>query len=179
MADAYTLDDDEVAELLTRFDAAFERLESTPGPTTDVAFDVIELLTQLYGTALERIAGMVPADVLSTVADDELVGHLLALHGLHPLPVVERIAGALAGVRSQLGNDAEVLLDDLAGGTARVTVKVAGCGSAVASTAAAVRDAVLEAAPELTDVEAVVTRPPQAPALIPTEALLRAPGRRR
>ena len=46
------------------------------------------------------------------LAGDELVAHLLLLHGLHPVPLEERVRGALDEVRPYLdshGGDVELL----------------------------------------------------------------------
>ena len=92
--------------------ATIERLigeiEQTASP--EVLARVQALVTavlELHGTgmrqAVARIEERAPgADVLPTLAADDLVGALLALHGLHPVPVGERVADAVGRVRAEL-----------------------------------------------------------------------------
>lgn len=166
------LPDAEVRERVTRLDDLLERLEQVPGPAAEVAMEAIEVLTEVYGTALARVVASVGEATLRSLADDEVVGHLLLLHGLHPDPPEQRIARALDEVRPELGEGAVELtgIDD--DGVATIRVTAAGCRSTAARTASAVRDVVLAAAPELADVHPVTARPP---ALIPVDSLLRRP----
>jgi len=176
MADA--LSDDRARELATRLDSLLERLEDIPGPGVDTAMAAIETLTALYGAALARIVAAVRAGAsVDALADDELVGHLLALHGLHPRPPDERISAALAEAGAQLGERGEASLTGIDDGVAHITVTAGGCQSSAGTLAAALANVVLEAAPELAGVEPVTSRPPAAPALIPVESLLHGPPR--
>jgi hypothetical protein len=164
------LPDAEVRQRVARLDDLLERLERLPGPATDVAMEAIEALTEVYGTALARVVAAVGDATLRSLADDEVVGHLLLLHGLHPDPVEQRIARALDEVRTEVDDVELTGIDE--DGVATIRVTAAGCRSTAARTASAVRDVVLAAAPELTDVQPVTARPP---ALIPVDALLRRP----
>jgi Fe-S cluster biogenesis protein NfuA len=169
------LPDQEVRERVARLDDLLERLEHLPGPGTDVAMEALEALTEVYGTALARVVASVDEATRRSLADDEVVGHLLLLHGLHPDPPEERIARALDEVRPGLGDGGDVELTGIDDGVATIRLTTGGCRSTAARTAAAVRDVVLDAAPELADVAPVTARPPAAPALIPVDALLRRP----
>ena len=63
--------------------------------------------------------------------EDELVAHLLLLHGLHPVPVRERVLGALDEVRPYLATHG--------GGVELLDVSTrawCGCGSRAPATAA-------------------------------------------
>lgn len=164
--------DAEVRERVTRLDDLLEQLERVPGPMTDVAMEAIEALTEVYGTALARVVAAVDEGTLRRLADDEVVGHLLLLHELHPDPPEQRIARALDEVRPELGDRAEVEFTGIDDGVAHLRLTASGCASTAARTAAAVRDVVLDAAPELADAESVTVKPP---ALIPVDALLRRP----
>ena len=72
-----------------------------------------QALLDLYGEGLARIVDVaVATTAAAALADDELVAHLLLLHGLHPVPVEERVRGALDEVRPYLeshGGDVELL----------------------------------------------------------------------
>jgi Fe-S cluster biogenesis protein NfuA len=171
------LPDEEVRERVARLDDLLDRLERLPGPASDMAMEAVEALTEVYGTALARVVALAAAGSATpgSLAADGVVGHLLLLHGLHPDPPEQRIARALDEVRMQLGDRGDVELTGIDDGVAKLRVTAAGCASTAAATAAAVRDVVLAAAPELADAEPVTARPP---ALIPVDSLLRRPVRR-
>ena len=72
-----------------RVEAALGAVEALPESSREVALDALEALLALYGDAfgrvLERLAGASePVDPIR-LAEDELIGHLLMVHGLHPL----------------------------------------------------------------------------------------------
>lgn len=164
-----------VAGLLSRLDETLERLERTPGATAGTALEAVTMLTEVYGEALSRMMAHVPGDAAPALVEDDLVGHLLVLHGLHPEPVERRVARTLERLRPDLkrrGLDAELV--GVEGGAARVALagKAGGCGAGAAEEA--VREAVLAAAPELSAVE--VTPPKAPPAFVPLDALARRPA---
>jgi Fe-S cluster biogenesis protein NfuA/nitrite reductase/ring-hydroxylating ferredoxin subunit len=101
-------------------------------------------------------------------AEDELVSHLLLLHGLHPLDVETRVVRALEEVRPYLqshGGNVELL--GIEGGVARVRMEGScdGCPSSAVTLKLAIEEAVLKAAPDLEGIEAEgVTEAPPKPA---------------
>ncbi|QFG23339.1 NifU family protein [Actinomadura sp. WMMB 499] len=189
------LGEGDVAARLTRIEEALAALERTPGRTAESALDTVATLAEVYGEALARVMDRAAHDarLVSALTDDDLVGHLLALHDVHPAPVEERVARALADIREQLGSrGADVELDGIEDGVARVRfpdrADGGGCGSCGSTSAKggagaggsvedAVRDAVLGVAPELSAIEAVPA--PAAPAgrpagaFVPLESLFR------
>ena len=176
------LDDAAVAERLARLDQVLGQLERMPGATARTALDAAAMLAEVYGEALARVMARAAADpaMVRALTEDELVGHLLVLHGVHPAPVKERVAQALSRLRPALrshgGGDTE--LDAIDGGVARVRLSApGGCGTQKLE--AAVREAVLAAAPELTAVETVLVRQSPPEAFVPVDALLArtAPGK--
>jgi Fe-S cluster biogenesis protein NfuA len=173
------LDEPAVQELLEQVEELLGRLEQMPGPTAETGLDAVAALSELYGEALRRVVQMVSAadasDPLTTaaLASEELIGHLLLLHGLHPVPVEQRVARAIDEVRLQLGGGVE--LTGIESGVAQVSVTVSGCSSSTEGLLSAVADAVLAAAPELTAVEPVGVKPAAATPLIPVESLLQRP----
>jgi Fe-S cluster biogenesis protein NfuA len=177
MADAAGLSDEEVRDLIADLDRLLEYLEQAAGPVAESAVEAVGLLTRVYGAALARVmrlAGQAP-QLTASLAGDEVLGHLLILHGLHPDPAEVRAARAIQGLRPYLrshGGDAELL--GVAGGVARVRLSGScrGCASSAATLQRALADAVLSAAPELTKVEPA----PEAAELIPAESLLRKPA---
>jgi Fe-S cluster biogenesis protein NfuA len=174
MAEAAGLPDDQVRARVRRLEELLERLEHLPGPAAQIALEAIESLVEIYGTALARVTAMAEAATLSprSLAGDEVVGHLMLLHGLHPDPPEHRITRALDEVRPRLGERDDVELAGIQDGVATIRVTVAGgCSATAAALAASVREAVLAAAPELAGVEPVLVRPAAAPALIPVDAV--------
>ncbi|HLI37790.1 MAG TPA: NifU family protein [Streptosporangiaceae bacterium] len=172
------LGDRAVAAGLARIDELLGRLEQIPGTTAETALEAVAMLADVYGEALARVMEYASGDAAITgaIADDELVGHLLVLHGIHPEPVEQRVSRALAEIRPYLhGGDAG--LESISGGVARVRVPGGcGCPSSPQALAAAVRDAVLAAAPELSGVEPVTGAAGRAAAFVPVESLLRGAG---
>jgi Fe-S cluster biogenesis protein NfuA len=172
-------DDGVVEELVARAEQLLGRLEEVPGPAGELAAAAVTALTELYGEALGRVVGHAAGTpVLRALTDDALVGHLLALHGVHPDPVERRVSRALDGLRlelSSLGRD--VTLAGLSDGVAEVALggHGGGCGSPSAEQLTElVRDVVGGAAPELVEVRVVAER---ATTFVPLDSLLRAGAR--
>ncbi|CAL9603809.1 hypothetical protein SUDANB106_05499 [Streptomyces sp. enrichment culture] len=179
--------DDEYARgQAARAEELLSALESLPDSAAAArAADTVQTLVGLYGDCLARIVDRLGreeggADAVRRLAGDELVGHLLLVHGLHPDPVETRVRRALAGLRSQrrLGEDT-VELTGISQETARIRLGGTGhgCSSAPRSLEQAVREAVAAAAPEIERVEVEVeagTAPNRPPApLIPVGDLFR------
>ncbi|MEW2511359.1 NifU family protein [Streptomyces sp. NPDC046870] len=175
MADAGRLADAAVEARLARLDELLAGLESAPGPAAGNAVEAVRLLTEVYGEALARVLDVTGGQPAGRLAEDELLGHLLVLHGLHPEPPARRAERAVDRLRPAVrarGGDVELVGVD--GQVARVRVTEAGgCGSGCGggpTIADAVREAVLTAAPELTAVEQLTA--PAAPAFVPLDSLL-------
>jgi Fe-S cluster biogenesis protein NfuA/nitrite reductase/ring-hydroxylating ferredoxin subunit len=115
--------------------------------------------------------------IFEALAEDELVSHLLLLHGLHPLDVETRVVRALEEVRPYLqshGGNVELL--GIEGGLARVRLQGScdGCPSSTVTLKLAIEEAVLKAAPDLEGIEAEgVTEPKPAPTFVAGPTLRR------
>ncbi|MER7915391.1 MULTISPECIES: NifU family protein [unclassified Streptomyces] len=182
MADpAGRLADPAVEARLARLDEVLAGLEHTPGP----ALEAVRLLTEVYGEALARVLDGADERLGARLAGDELVGHLMVLHGVHPQPLAERAERAMERLRPAVrerggdltwagveGEIARVRLDS--GGGAKGGCG-GGCGSGSADIAAAVREAVLAVAPELTEVEIAQAGEERkaAPAFVPLNTIKR------
>jgi Fe-S cluster biogenesis protein NfuA len=181
MADAPRLDDAVIEQRLARLDELLGRLEIVPGATAALAIEAIQALTEVYGEALARAVDRAAGTerVLAAFEKDELLRHLMVLHGLHPQPLAERVERALDGVRPYLrshGGDVELV--GVADGVARVALvgHCDGCASSTATMEAADSTAVLDLAPELDRVEALPATAPAHPApVIAVDSLLRRP----
>jgi Fe-S cluster biogenesis protein NfuA len=173
-ASAARLDDRVAGALAERLESVLARLESLPDqPVRAVALEAVESLVQLYGEGLARIvdqvAGSGNASLAEAMASDPLVSHLLLLHGLHPDDTAVRVQRALDEVEPYLhGHGCEAELVAIDGELARVrcTGNSHGYASARRTLHAAVEDALLRAAPEITRVE-IEDAVHAAPALVP------------
>jgi hypothetical protein len=136
-----------------RVEALLAELRARSGPeAADVAEELVTCLVRLYGAGLESIMRIIGDDssLLARLIADPLVESLLLVHDLHPLDTGTRIRRALG----RIGAGAEFLgVDDA--GVAHVRLG-SGCGS----TAAAVEQAIAEAAPETTGVLLAPREPP-------------------
>jgi Fe-S cluster biogenesis protein NfuA len=141
--------------------------------------ELVRLLTDLYGAGLERLleilhqTGRLDPEVLSDIADDDLVASLLLVHGLHPYDIPTRVERALDGVRPSLvsqGADAR-LLGIAPEGIVRVELSGAVSGCSVGTLTRAVEDAVDAVTPDTAGVRVEVAAAPRAPSVIPISAL--------
>jgi Fe-S cluster biogenesis protein NfuA len=167
---AERFDDTAIRQRLTDLDELLDRVEQIPGPAGELALEAVSALAEVYGEALARALAL--AEPSAFVAD-ELLGHLLVLHGIHPDPVERRVVRALEemapAVRERGG---EVELAGLDDGVARVRLTVSGCGAA--GVEEEVRTAVLAVAPELDEVRRET--PPRDAAFVPLDSLLQRPS---
>ena len=123
--------------------------------------ELVARLVAMYGAALGRLlvlvgeGGGLDERLRARVTGDELVSGLLALHGIHPMPALERVRGAAERVRRALGAgagaiDCEVDAHDVA------RLRLHGrwrCAVTRAMVDEALRGAVEEAAPDVAAVE--------------------------
>jgi len=147
-------------------------LQSEGGEATaQAAEELVRLLLSLYGEGLGHIMaalraeGAAGAAVLDRLLADPLVESLLLLHDLHPLDVDARIQRALDQVRPYLGSHAGGVqyLGVSADGVARLRLEGSchGCPSSTVTVQLALKGAVEDAAPEVTEVAVEgVTAPP-------------------
>jgi Fe-S cluster biogenesis protein NfuA/nitrite reductase/ring-hydroxylating ferredoxin subunit len=143
---------------VVRVEEHLERLEALPDATArEIALDTVQALLELYGEGLERIVDAVGPQQTQVLADDELVEHLLLLHGVHPVSVEQRVRDALEGVRPYLGShggDVELLAVEDGVAHVRMQGSCEGCPASAMTLKLAIEDAVLKAAPDVDRVEA-------------------------
>jgi hypothetical protein len=135
---------------------------------------VLARVVRLYGAGLARSlvharsAGVAPAfDEL--VAGDDLLASLLVLHGLHPLPVEERVGRAVVSARAELGIGADdLVLVSVQDGRVELQASSELGGGAMAARVAeaAIRRVIESVAPEITAVEFRGNRPARDPSLV-------------
>ena len=154
--------DPEPQELVARIERLLEEIERLPDPSgRDKASEVVQALFELYGAGLERIVEAIAArddgELAGALASDELVSHLLLLHGLHPLPLEQRVISALDEVRPYLeshGGDVELLAIDQDQVHLRLQGSCSGCPSSSMTLKLAIENAIHKAAPEIVEVVA-------------------------
>ena len=172
------MDDREARERVARVEASLEELEGLADPATrDRATEALQALLDLYGEGLERIVARLAerddGELAAALAGDELVSHLLLLHGLHPVPLEARVGGALDEVRPYLeshGGDVDLLTVE--GGVARLRLRgsCSGCPSSTMTLKLAIEEAIQKAAPDLAGIEAEgAAAADSAPALLQLE----------
>jgi Fe-S cluster biogenesis protein NfuA len=137
---------------VAQVEALLDRVEEFPRPQREVVEELVSALLDMYGDGLARIVAACDVPV-----EDELVAHLLFLHGLHPVPVEERVSRALDEVRPYLrahGGGVELL--GVSGGVVSLRLDGAchGCPSSALTLRSAVEAAVLRAAPDVERIDA-------------------------
>lgn len=164
--------------LVADVERLLEEIETLPDQVArEKATAVVQALLELYGAGLERIVEEIAArddgELAEALAGDELVAHLLLLHGLHPVPLKDRVTQALAQVRPYLeshGGNVELLGVQGAAVHLRLEGSCSGCPSSAMTLKLAIENAIREAAPEIEEV--IAEDPAAAPASGPGGASL-------
>lgn len=137
------------------------------------AADTVQALLDLYGEGLARVVAhaerLGAGALVEALTGDELIAHLLLLHGVHPTPLETRVTQALDEVRPYLrshGGNVELL--GIVGGVARLRLQgsCSGCPSSTMTLKLAIEDAIYKAAPDLLAIEAEGAAPAHAGPLL-------------
>lgn len=172
--------DEGAREAVGRVEALLERVETLPDPAArETATAVAQAMLDLYGEGLTRVVEHVSArddgELAAAFAGDELLSHLLLLHGLHPVPLEERVRQGLEEVRPYLeSHGGNVELIGVEDGIARVAMQGScqGCPSSAMTLKLAIEEAIQKAAPDVVEVVAdEAEEPAAAPGLIQLEVL--------
>jgi Fe-S cluster biogenesis protein NfuA/nitrite reductase/ring-hydroxylating ferredoxin subunit len=176
------LEDSELRERVARMETLLEEIEALEDlrARSKIA-EVVGLLLDLHGEGLARIMDSVARsggeDLNARFADDELVSHLLFLHGLHPLDLEARVASALEEVRPYLhSHGGNVELIGVEDGVARLRMEGSckGCPSSTMTLKLAIEEAIWKAAPDLESIEAEgVADPEPSPTIVAGPTLRR------
>jgi Fe-S cluster biogenesis protein NfuA/nitrite reductase/ring-hydroxylating ferredoxin subunit len=149
--------DAEIRERVSRIDGLLEELDNLPEePARTTALETVQALVLLYGDGLSRIVKLA-ADangplLMEALSRDEVVGHLLLVHGLHPLALQSRVAMALDEVRPYLrshGGDVELVRVEGLTAVIRLVGSCHGCQSSRRTFKLAIEEAIRQHAPDL------------------------------
>jgi Fe-S cluster biogenesis protein NfuA len=168
------LDDAAVRGLLAVLNDQLDQLEAMPGPLSELALTAVAGVAEIYGQALVRTLELADPAAVERMLADELIAHLLALHGIHPESVETRLARVIDELRAAVSDQGgTVELDRLDDTVAVVRVALGGRASRSADIEHTVRRAVMTAVPELANVTIVPAGSSSATAFVPLDALMR------
>ena len=168
------LDDPAVRALLAALNEQLDQLEAMPGPVSELGLTVVAGVAEIYGQALIRTLELADPAAVERMLDDELIAHLLALHGIHPESVEKRLTRVIDELRAAVSDQGgTVELDRLDETVAVVRVALGARASRSADVEHTVRRAVMTAVPELANVTIVPAGSASATAFVPLEALMR------
>lgn len=165
----------EATDRVGQIESLIAELDALPDPAARAtAMEAIQAILELHGIALDRMleliveqAGEQGSALLASFAGDDRVGNVLMLHGLHPVDITTRVAGALETVRPYLashGGNVELLGVDDGVVKLRLEGSCKGCPSSAATLKTAIEEAIMAAAPDVLEITAEgVTPPPPRP----------------
>jgi Fe-S cluster biogenesis protein NfuA/nitrite reductase/ring-hydroxylating ferredoxin subunit len=178
------LDEGGLQERVARMETLLGEIEAFKDQNArSKAAEVVQVLLELYGEGLARMMEVVAEGeerekTFEAFTGDELVSHLLLLHGLHPLDVETRVLRALEEVRPYLrshGGNVELLGIDSGVVRLRLEGSCNGCPSSTMTLKLAIEEAIQKTAPDLEGIEAEgVTEEPK-----PTTTFVAGPTLRR
>jgi len=156
---------DSVREMGDRVEALLESISgANPVAARAKAEELVRTIVQLYGTGLARLleivhesAGENAPAIFERLAEDKLVAGLLLLHDLHPHTLDQRVHNALERVRPYLkSHEGGVQITDIRDGVVSLRMEGSchGCPASAETVRTAIEHAIVEAAPEITEVRA-------------------------
>ena len=166
---------------VARVDALLGAVEALPDPAArETATALAQALLELHGEGLGRLIGHVSdqAELAAAVGDDPVVANMLLLHGLHPVPLEQRVRGALDEVRPYLethGGNVELVGVEDGVVHLRLEGSCSGCPSSRVTLEHAIEAAIHDAAPDVEGIRA--EDGPAAPGLIQIELACPVPAR--
>jgi Fe-S cluster biogenesis protein NfuA len=177
---------DQTKQRVQRIEALIQKIDSVADPQLRAnAVELVQSLMELHGEGINRLLEIVASDrsgmtIIDTMGEDQLVGGLLMLYGLHPVDFGTRVRKALDKVRPYLkshGGNVELLTAD--DGVVRLQMQGSchGCPSSAMTLKLAIEEAIYEAAPDVAEilVDGVVEQPPVAPVLVPIQRIRTTP----
>jgi len=163
----------ESQQLIQRIEELVSKIEAMSDPEARATgVELLQSLMELNASGIERMlemaadTGAAGQGLIDGFGRDEMVRGLLLLYGLHPVALETRVAEALVKVRPYLqshGGNVEVL--GIADGVVRLRLEGSckSCPSSAMTLKLAIEEAIYEAAPDITAIEAEGVLEPPAP----------------
>jgi len=163
--------------LIARVQELSDEIEQLADPhARELAQELVGAVIQMYGEGLERTLGAIAAagpagePIRDALVADGVVGSLMLIHDLYPVPLEERVIEALDKVRPYMeSHDGGVELLGIEDGVAtlRLDGSCDGCAASAATLELAIKQALDEAAPDLAGlvVQGAVPEPTAGPGL--------------
>jgi Fe-S cluster biogenesis protein NfuA len=158
-----TTDDRAFRERMERMEALLQQAKQFPDPQVrGQVQEIVQSLLDLHAAALEKIVEAVAAAdsagpaLIENLAQDDLVGNVLLLYGLHPIDLETRVRQALEQVRPLLrshGGNVELL--KILNGVVRLRLQGScdGCPSSAQTLKLAIEEAIYAKAPDIAGIE--------------------------
>lgn len=142
---------------MERIERLTAELEAHPDAAArGLAEELVGAVLEVHGEGLAQILSIVEEDTARALADDGVVGSLMLIHDLYPVPLYERVMEALDNVRPYMeshGGNVELLgVED---GVARLRLdgSCSGCSASSATLELAIKKELMETAPDLLGLE--------------------------
>ncbi|MDT5156160.1 MAG: hypothetical protein QOC99_531 [Acidobacteriota bacterium] len=175
----------ESQQLIQRIDELTRKVEALADAEARAsALELLQSLMEFHGAGIERMleiaaeGGAAGQSVIDDFGRDELVAGMLLLYGLHPVALETRVLQALDKVRPYLhSHGGEVEMLGVEDGVVRLRLQGScqSCPSSSMTLKLAIEEAIFEAAPDVSAIEAEgVLEPPAPTGLVP---LVRLTGR--
>jgi Fe-S cluster biogenesis protein NfuA/nitrite reductase/ring-hydroxylating ferredoxin subunit len=147
--------------LLERVEQLTAAIDASADPFVRATVDeLVSSIIELYGEGLTRIVHEVTEQgdesLLRRLAEDSVIGSLMLIHDLYPVPLEARVQGALASVRPYMeshGGDVELLRLEDGVAHLRLIGHCHGCPASAATLELAIKEALDDAAPDLLGLE--------------------------
>ena len=105
------MDEREIQERVARIEELLDEVDAIADPRDrETANELVQALLDLYGEGLRRTLARADSQAL---AEDDLISHLLLLHGLHPVPPEARVRAAFSDLGANAGRVELVRIDEL------------------------------------------------------------------
>lgn len=146
------------------------------------ARELVQLLMEVHGTALERImetafeAGAPGEAIIARFGQDPIVRNLLLLYSLHPDDLETRVLQALDNVAPRLRKlDCQVELVSIHDAAIQLRLHASGhaCGSTTSNLKSMVEESIYDLAPDLATLVILSAEDESASGFVPLDSLLR------
>ena len=152
-----------IQDQMQRVEELVQEIETWADPNIRAkTTEIIQALMSFHGAGIDRMmeltanAGAPGYAIFDEFVEDDLVGNMLLLYGLHPLDIETRIKNALEKVRPSLNlheGNVELLSVDNGVVNLRLQGNCDGCPSSALTLKHTIEEAILQAAPDVVSIE--------------------------